>query len=88
MIIVIDGPAGSGKSSTAKALSDRLKLHFLDSGALYRAVTYFWIQKGMPNTDEFFNMLPDIKLDADLGDNTFTVHLNGENVSDEIRTPS
>ena len=87
MIIVIDGPAGSGKSSTAKSLSDRLKLHFLDSGALYRAVTYFWIQKGMPNTEEFFNMLPDIKLDADLGDNTFTVHLNGENVSDEIRTP-
>ena len=86
MIIVIDGPAGSGKSSTAKALSDRLNIHFLDSGALYRAVTYFWIQQGKPDKTEFFTLLPDINLNADF-DNSFTVYLNGDNISEEIRSP-
>ena len=37
MIVVIDGPAGSGKSSTARAVADRLKIEYLDSGALYRS---------------------------------------------------
>jgi len=87
MIIVIDGPAGSGKSSTAKALSKRLSLHFLDSGALYRSVTYFWIQKGKPDNDQFFKMLTDIDLEADLTDGNFDVILNGENISDKIRDP-
>jgi len=85
MIIVIDGPAGSGKSSTAKALSNRLNLHFLDSGALYRAVTYFWILQGKPSTDSFFKMLPGINLNADLSGGSFLVHLNGADVSEEIR---
>lgn len=87
MIIVIDGPAGSGKSSTARELSNRLDLHFLDSGALYRAVTYFWVTRGKPDKDQFFAMLPDIDLGVDLGDNQFKVLLNGIDVSDKIRTP-
>ena len=44
MIIVIDGPAGSGKSSTARAVADRLHLQYLDSGALYRIVTLAWLE--------------------------------------------
>jgi len=87
MIIVIDGPAGSGKSSTAKALSDRLNIHFLDSGALYRAITYFWVQQGKPDDTEFFTLLPDIGLDADFKNHSFSVYLNGENISEEIRSP-
>ncbi|CAN5383119.1 (d)CMP kinase [soil metagenome] len=87
MIIVIDGPAGSGKSSTAKAISDRLNIKFLDSGALYRAVTYFWLQQGKPDNKEFFNMLPDINLEADLNEETFTVCLDGTDISEEIRSP-
>jgi CMP/dCMP kinase len=87
MIIVIDGPAGSGKSSTAKALSDRLNIHFLDSGALYRAITYFWIQHGKPDNDTFFTLLPGIDLNADFESHTFSVYLNGENISEEIRSP-
>ena len=39
MIVAIDGPAGSGKSTVARALSDRLNLIFLDTGAMYRSVT-------------------------------------------------
>ena len=46
MIIVIDGPAGSGKSSTAKAIANSLNIQFLDSGALYRSITYIWPETG------------------------------------------
>ena len=83
MIIVIDGPAGSGKSSTAKALSNRLNIHFLDSGALYRAVTYFWITRGKPDKNKFFDLLPAMNLDVDLADNSFSVRLNGKDISDK-----
>lgn len=85
MVIVIDGPAGSGKSSTARALSRKLNIKFLDSGALYRAVTYFWIRNGKPDKDKFFQMLPDIDLDAEADADDFVVLLNGENVSGLIR---
>ena len=86
MIIVIDGPAGSGKSSTAKALSDQLNIHFLDSGALYRAVTYYWILKGKPDKQSFFDLLPEMNLKVDLACNRFLVKLNGINISAEIRS--
>jgi CMP/dCMP kinase len=56
MIIVIDGPAGSGKSSSAKAIANRLNIQFLDSGALYRALTYLWIEAGKPDKAEFFEI--------------------------------
>ena len=86
MIIVIDGPAGSGKSSTAKVLSKQLDIHFLDSGALYRAVTYFWIKNGKPDKKIFFDILPAMNLNVDLADNSFAVMLNGDNISEEIRS--
>ena len=44
MIVVIDGPAGSGKSSTAKAVAKRLGIQFLDSGALYRVATVIYLK--------------------------------------------
>lgn len=86
MIIVIDGPAGSGKSSTAKALSNQLDIHFLDSGALYRAVTHYWILKGKPDQKTFFELLPDMDLNVDLANNSFSVRLNGNDISDDIRS--
>lgn len=86
MIIVIDGPAGSGKSTTAQALSDRLGINFLDSGALYRALTLAWIRAGKNDKDEFFNNLSDLSIDAAPGNSRFEVWLNGDNISDEIRS--
>lgn len=86
MIIVIDGPAGSGKSSTAKALSEQLNIHFLDSGALYRAVTYFWMLKEKPDQQTFFNMLPEMNLNVALTGSRFVVRLGDKNISDEIRS--
>lgn len=87
MIIAIDGPAGSGKSSTAKAVARRLNITYLDTGAMYRVITLAALREGI-SADE------DVKL-ADLVSRTqitFTgvppenhVFINGEDVSDEIR---
>jgi CMP/dCMP kinase len=52
MIIAIDGPAGSGKSSVAKALAGRLGFRYLDTGAMYRAVAYRALTQGLALTDE------------------------------------
>ncbi len=52
LIIAIDGPAGSGKSTTARALAARLKLPYIDTGAMYRTVTLKIMQKGIPFTDK------------------------------------
>lgn len=86
MIIVIDGPAGSGKSSTAKAIANRLGIKFLDSGALYRAITYLWLESGKPDKAEFFENLSNIQLEADFRDQTFYVNAGGEDLTEKIRT--
>lgn len=86
MIIVIDGPAGSGKSTTAKKLAESLGINFLDSGALYRTVTYAWLISGKPDTETFINNLSDLSIKAGVDNGNFNVWLNGEDVSDEIRT--
>lgn len=52
MIVAIDGPAGSGKSTVAKSLADRLGFHYLDTGAMYRAVAFFTLASGLSVTDE------------------------------------
>jgi len=85
MIIVIDGPAGSGKSSSAKEIANRLDIQYLDSGALYRAITYLWIAADKPDKKSFIELLPDVKLETVYKNQTFKVELNGADISDEIR---
>lgn len=51
-VIAIDGPAGSGKSTVGKLLADRLGLHYLDTGAMYRAVAFAAIRQGMDPADQ------------------------------------
>ncbi|MEX0648206.1 MAG: (d)CMP kinase [Balneolaceae bacterium] len=85
MIIVIDGPAGSGKSSTAKSIANRLGIQFLDSGALYRALTYLWIKSGKPEKNKFFKILPNVQLRTQYKAETFFVQVNGEDITAEIR---
>jgi len=86
MIIVIDGPAGSGKSSTAKALANRLDINFLDSGALYRALTYTWIESGKPDKHKFFKNLMDVRLQVEYSEDQFKVTVNDVDVTDKIRS--
>ncbi|MGF6906621.1 (d)CMP kinase [Fusobacterium sp. PH5-44] len=84
-IIAIDGPAGSGKSTIAKKIAKKYKLTYLDTGAMYRMVTLYFIKndidvkKNVNINDILDKIVLDIKEDQ--------FFLNGENVSSEIRTP-
>tara|TARA_R110000868_G_scaffold1211_10_gene9467 strand:+ start:9301 stop:9957 length:657 start_codon:yes stop_codon:yes gene_type:complete len=85
MIVVIDGPAGSGKSSTARAVAERLGIQFLDSGALYRVATLIYL-KAEKNKELFFELLKENKISFHFKEKKFHVFLNNTNVSEEIRT--
>lgn len=84
MIVVIDGPAGSGKSSTARAVAERLRIQFLDSGALYRVATLLYL-KAEKNKELFFELLKENKISFHFKEKKFHAFLNGTDVSDEIR---
>ena len=84
MIVTIDGPAGAGKSSVARMLAARLRFRFLDTGAMYRAVTLAAMRGGLDWADSEGLALLARSLDLDiLGDR---VMLCGEDISDAIRT--
>ncbi len=85
MIIVIDGPAGSGKSSTARAVADRLNIEYLDSGALYRAATLIYIEADR-DKEVFFELLNQKEISFYYEDQTFYVTIDGQPVTNEIRT--
>lgn len=88
MIIAIDGPAGSGKSTVAKLAAQRLGFDYIDTGAMYRAVTFIYLKdKGFKEDEEidldFLNLLlPSVHIRFD-GDK---IILNEENISSEIRS--
>ena len=85
MIIAIDGPSASGKSTTAKAVSKRLGLIHLDTGAMYRAVTLGISESEIElnNHNEVKLYLKSLKIEFDQNDH---IVLNGKNVTDSIRT--
>ncbi|MCP4173312.1 MAG: (d)CMP kinase [Fuerstiella sp.] len=85
MIITIDGPAGSGKSTVAKLLAERLKVRFLDTGAMYRAVALAVLQSDAEESD--VGAVAAIARDADISFDNETITLNGQGVAAEIRTP-
>lgn len=90
IIVAIDGPAGSGKSTTAKALARKLGLPYIDTGAMYRAITHLAIQKSIPwsNEAELVQVAKKARIDLKSSKNgTYQVIANGEDVSHAIRTP-
>ena len=89
MKIAIDGPSGSGKSTIAKALSAKLGIVYVDTGALYRTVGYFVRQKNANPKDaaEVEALLPEISVEIRYEDGAQHVYLNGEDLGDRIRTP-
>src|SRR5690242_13963629 len=84
MIITIDGPAGAGKSSAAKALARRLGFDFLDTGAMYRAVALAALEAGLDLRDQeaLAALLGTLRLEMPPG----RVLLNGADVTARIRT--
>lgn len=87
--IAIDGPSGAGKSTTAKAVASRLGYIYVDTGALYRTIALHVIRsKGdTANADFICQLLSNVKIELQYQDGVQQVLLNGENVSDLIRTP-
>ena len=88
MIIAIDGPAASGKSTTAIGVAKRLGITYLDTGAMYRAVTFGLIENDIKFEDssELDNYLKQIKLKLSETKSGVILNLDGRNVSKEIRS--
>lgn len=89
MIVAIDGPAGSGKSTVARALSQRLNLVFLDTGAMYRSVSVICLEKGisLDDTEAIIKEAREIQITFGNSPEGQTVFANGHNVTQAIRTP-
>ncbi len=84
MVVAIDGPAGSGKSTIAREVADRLGFFFVNSGSLYRAVSYYVLsrRKDPSNTEGVRRALAEIEMDY--SPDALTV--NGTKVGDELRS--
>ncbi len=89
LVITIDGPAASGKSTVARLLAERIGASFLDTGAMYRAVTVAAMQAGIDMSDEqkLLDVLEKSKFVFDIKSGTMTVSVNGVDVTEEIRRP-
>jgi len=85
MIVAIDGPAGSGKTTVAKILAEKLKISYLDTGATYRALTYSALIKKIDLTDS--NSLKKLAEEFDLRLDKGKVYLGNQEITDEIRRP-
>jgi cytidylate kinase len=89
LIITIDGPAGSGKSTTAKSLSKNLGYIYLDTGAMYRAIALYVLNQNIDpeNTEKVVRSLSDIHIELKYNNQQQQTYLNGFDVSDAIRSP-
>ncbi|MCK5571798.1 MAG: (d)CMP kinase [Bacteroidetes bacterium] len=89
MVIAIDGPAASGKSTTAKLVARRLGYTHVDTGAMYRAVTLKVLRSGIDPLDEqsIRLLLESTRVALEDHGGTLGVFLDDENVTEEIRTP-
>lgn len=87
LVIAIDGYSSCGKSTLAKALARKLHFIYIDTGAMYRAVTLYFLRKGIDlNNEEMVkDALKEVHLNFDSKDYQTHILLNGEDVSDEIR---
>ena len=87
--VAIDGPAGAGKSTVARAAAQKLGYIYVDTGALYRAVGVYCLRKGIETTDaeKVGAILSEITVELKFIDGVQHVFLNGDDVSNEIRLP-
>lgn len=87
--VAIDGPGGAGKSTIAKAAAKQLQYIYVDTGALYRSIGWYSLQNGadLSNPDAVILLLGSLKIEIKYIDGAQRVLVNGEDVSDKIRTP-
>ena len=85
LVLAIDGPSGSGKSSTAKAIAIRANWSYLDTGALYRAVTLLALEKKIDSEDSLMQELSGNEISFETSPVSPKVLINGKDVSVEIR---
>lgn len=85
--IAIDGPAGAGKSTIAKKLAEKISFVYVDTGALYRAMAYYFLQHGIDAKDEegLSKACEEIQIELTYEDGVQKVWLNGADISGEIR---
>ena len=86
MIVTIDGPAGSGKSTAARGLADRLEFQYLDTGAMYRVVAWALVKNQVDLKDE--RAVTSAAEKVDITFDQEQVFANGTDVTEAIRTPS
>ncbi len=91
-IIAVDGPAGAGKSTVTKRIAKALGLLYLDTGAMYRAVTWLVLDAGIPINDEpaVAELVSQAKIElipTDATNSNIQVTINGQDVTEAIRTP-
>ncbi|MBG9982326.1 (d)CMP kinase [Aerococcaceae bacterium DSM 111020] len=86
--IAIDGPASSGKSTVAKIVADKLNITYIDTGAMYRAVTYFILENeiNIEDAESLTKAMSEIDIQFDRNDKRQLIILNNQDVSDDIRS--
>lgn len=86
--IAIDGPAGAGKSTLARAVAEKLKITYLDTGAMYRACAWYALYKGIKpnNLNAVEAILPELNLQISFADGHQKIAVNGIDVTAKIRT--
>lgn len=87
LIVAIDGPAGSGKSTSAKIVAQKLSYLYIDTGAMYRAVTLLVIRKNISNKQDIVKLVEKTDIELDFVDGETKVKINGQDVTKEIRSP-
>ncbi len=89
LIVTIDGPAGSGKSTMARLLAQKLKARFLDTGAMYRAVTLAAMQAGinLESQRELLEIIQKNDFDFSIINDNTKVYINGIDMTEQIRDP-
>jgi cytidylate kinase len=88
-VVAIDGPAGAGKSTTARLVAQALGFLYLDTGAMYRAVTWKALEEGIALDDEkaLTQLAESMAVDLRSSPSGVTVHVGEDDVTEKIRTP-
>jgi CMP/dCMP kinase len=85
VVVAIDGPAGAGKSTIARRLAERLGITYIDTGAMYRAVALWGLRQGVDMGD--MHRMEQLAMAAGIELSPGRIALNGEDVTEAIRTP-